>query len=893
MERKYKISIIMAVYNVEQFVAESIESVIAQDIGFENIQLILVDDGSQDNSLEICRGYARKYPQNILLIHKENGGVSSARNEGLKHVQGEYVNFLDSDDLLTPDSCRLVYDFLSRHSGETDMAVIPLFFFDGQTGQHPLNSKFRRGTRVINLEKEWNCPQLSLSCAFTKRECFENLQFDTGLAYAEDGQVALQILMNKLRMGVVKEARYMYRKRTAGAPSAIQASGTTAAWYLPYIRRFSLFVLERAMERLGYVPKFIQGVVMYDLQWRLRMQAPEEEILPRESWEAYVQDMGRALSYIDDDVIMEQQNIFREHKYLAMQLKYGDMGTLYQRQNELSLGYQGRTYFWVSDFPVRLEFITIKPEVCILEGSFYTLEGLEQKLELEAVTDDGTRYPCRFFHRRTPETALGRVIQNSDAFRVEIPLSAPVNGLGFQCVTERGTIPLTVVRYGNFFPVDRDYANSYYVKNGWKLRCCPQGVELSVCDAAEARQSEIAFLKELWKKNKEGGRTGALARIAVKFLKAFRRKPLWLVSDRVMKAGDNGEALFRHLQQYRDVDVRFVLDKRSPNYAQMKKVGRVVPANTHWYKLALLMSQVLISSSAEVEFYNPFNGYSGPYRSLLADIPFVFLQHGVIKDDLSRWLQRPNKNLSGFVTSGMPEYESVVQGNYEYTEKQVWLTGLPRFDRLYRQEEKWITIMPTWRRYLMSGWDAQTDCWNLKPGAENSQYIQFYRDLLNDPRLLAKAKELGYRLKFLPHPNLQTHLDLFNPNPDVDFLGRETSYRDIYAKSSLVVTDYSSAVFDFAYLRQPVVYTQFDAQEFFAGEHVYEKGYFEYERDGFGEVEYTLQDTIDRIIDYMETGCQLKDVYRQRIDGFFAFNDQNNSRRVYEKLLELTEGTEA
>ena len=238
MERKYKISIIMAVYNVEQFVAESIESVIAQDIGFENIQLILVDDGSRDNSLEICRGYAQKYPQNILLIHKENGGVSSARNEGLKHVQGEYVNFLDSDDLLTPDSCRLVYDFLSRHSGETDMAVIPLFFFDGQTGQHPLNSKFRRGTRVINLEKEWNCPQLSLSCAFTRRECFENLQFDTGLSYAEDGQVALQILMNKLRMGVVKEARYMYRKRTAGAPSAIQASGTTAAWYLPYNEKY-------------------------------------------------------------------------------------------------------------------------------------------------------------------------------------------------------------------------------------------------------------------------------------------------------------------------------------------------------------------------------------------------------------------------------------------------------------------------------------------------------------------------------------------------------------------------------------------------------------------------------------------------------------------------------
>ena len=115
----------------------------------------------------------------------------------------------------------------------------------------------------------------------------------------------------------------------------------------------------------------------------------------------------------------------------------------------------------------------------------------------------------------------------------------------------------------------------------------------------------------------------------------------------------------------------------------------------------------------------------------------------------------------------------------------------------------------------------------------------------------------------------------------------EAQYRDIYAKSDLIVTDYSSAVFDFAYLRKPVLYTQFDAETFFSGEHSYTKGYFDYERDGFGEVEYDLDSAIDRIIEYMENGCQLKDKYRERIDKFFAFNDQNNCQRVFEKIMEL------
>ena len=102
--KKFKISTIIPIYNVEKYLEETILSIIKQSIGFENIQMILVNDGSPDNSEEICLKYKEKYPENIIYIKKENGGVSSARNMGLEYATGEYVHFMDSDDIISKNA---------------------------------------------------------------------------------------------------------------------------------------------------------------------------------------------------------------------------------------------------------------------------------------------------------------------------------------------------------------------------------------------------------------------------------------------------------------------------------------------------------------------------------------------------------------------------------------------------------------------------------------------------------------------------------------------------------------------------------------------------------------------------------------------------------------------
>ena len=244
-------------------------------------------------------------------------------------------------------------------------------------------------------------------------------------------------------------------------------------------------------------------------------------------------------------------------------------------------------------------------------------------------------------------------------------------------------------------------------------------------------------------------------------------------------------------------------------------------------------------------------------------------------------------NFGGVVTAANTEHETFLTYPYYYNEENIWLTGFPRFDRLKDsgKESKQITIMPTWRKTLMSHFDAVSLKWIAKADFENSDYVKFFSALLNDKRLRDAAYSMGYTIAFRPHPTVMDYLRFFDIPDDVTVDNR--TYREIYTNSCLIINDYSSASMDFSYLRKPVLYWQFDFDDFFGGDHVCTEGYYDYVRDGFGEVEYTLDALVDRTIEYMRNGCKMKDEYKARADKFFAFSDFNSCARVYDNVMKL------
>jgi CDP-glycerol glycerophosphotransferase (TagB/SpsB family) len=316
----------------------------------------------------------------------------------------------------------------------------------------------------------------------------------------------------------------------------------------------------------------------------------------------------------------------------------------------------------------------------------------------------------------------------------------------------------------------------------------------------------------------------------------------------------------------------------------------VAHGSTRW-RLLMLNCAHLISSHADAPIHNP----AGIARRNRADWNITFLQHGVIKDDLSRWLNP--KLIDLFVTSTPQEQSSIVGDGttYAYTTRESRMTGLPRFDRLLElgshvpvEQRRWILVAPTWRHWLVvPEVDSQRSA--IDDSFFDSEYAQEWTALLGDSRLAELADQHGLKIGFLPHPNIQPALARMDLPKHVQALTFTDDVQQVLADTALMVTDYSSMFFNAAYLDRPVVYFQFDAKQVLQGAHTGRPGYFEYERDGFGPVTGTVLDTVSAI-----EGAVLNDAkvpsaeYQRRIREAFPQRDGRCCERTAAAIEELS-----
>lgn len=175
--------------------------------------------------------------------------------------------------------------------------------------------------------------------------------------------------------------------------------------------------------------------------------------------------------------------------------------------------------------------------------------------------------------------------------------------------------------------------------------------------------------------------------------------------------------------------------------------------------------------------------------------------------------------------------------------------------------------MPSWRETVSRLNNKQI---------KKTDYFKTLDSLINNDRLIEIANKYGYKIIFKPHPNVYKFINSFNQSEDVIF-DKHSSYQELFNNSSLLITDYSSVAFDFAYLKKPVIYYQQDDYNF-------SERYFDYETMGFGEV-VSNEDELIKIIEiYLDNSCSIKDIYSKRSDDFFKFNDNKNCYRVYKHI---------
>ena len=877
MGDSFKFSIVTAVYNSGKYLEETIMSVINQDIGFEdNVQLILVDDGSTDNSRDIAIEFQNQYPKNIVVVSKENGGPSSARNLGLDHVVGEYVNFLDSDDKLAQNSLKSVYQFFLEHS-EIDVVSIPMVFFDRREGEHYLNYKFET-TRVVDLENEIDCPQLSGASSFIRTEATKGHKFNVNLINGEDIVFVNEILLDKLKYGLIDDTQYYVRKRS-DISSLMDNRFVSKREFTEKMELCYKHLIDYSKEKLDYVPDFIKYLIILDIKGIViskefdKIFDNEDEI--HEFWDVFYY----ILNHIDTNIIDNHRNLTSQVKDFLNYMKNKDFHIVAKpKKNKVFLKSKDYIISKLHNRKIILDIIEIKNGFLNISGA-YSSNCYSEYISIELIKEnaDGKKEIfeptyVNYWDRQT-DRYLSIDWKFRDSFDFNVPLDDnQISKISFKLIYDENDYHVEMTG-GIRFAKNANLSeySTYFVKDSKIVFL--DGNNLIVDSYSYSKMFKLALkdIQNISGSQEEKSFKAILFRLSHLIAYPFiKNKRIWLFEDGLTAADGNAEHLFEYaLNQDDDIEKYFVIQNDAQDYGRLRKVSKnILGFASLKHKMLYLFSEKIMSSSIDHNVLNPFYDDNIDLYSGLLTIQRCFLQHDVIKDDLSHWIRKREFNLHLFLISSEFEYESLSKGHYNYGEDVIQILGIPRYDDLKSDgSKKYVLFMPDWRDYFES-------C-ELFEGSKNHLRIN---GLINNEKLLKYLKDNDHVLVFRPPSEISECIDLFDIPEEVRLVD-ETSFQKLLNDSSLLITDFSQAAFDFAYAKKPLIYYQENK--------TLDMSYscFNYKEMGFGYVIESEDDLIEKIIEYLDNGCEMEKEYKKRVDKFYKYNDGGNCKRVYDWLF--------
>jgi CDP-glycerol glycerophosphotransferase len=364
-----------------------------------------------------------------------------------------------------------------------------------------------------------------------------------------------------------------------------------------------------------------------------------------------------------------------------------------------------------------------------------------------------------------------------------------------------------------------------------------------------------------------------------------RYRNVWLVSERPDEARDNGYHFFKYLvEKHPEIDVYYVIKSDSADFHKIEKLGKWIENRSLRHCFYYAICRVAISS--HIHGAAPWGKAVSFFLKLLPRKLTVFLQHGIIYNHYSRF-RKKNIKVDLFICGAKPEHE-YLSANCGYRKNEIVYTGLARYDNLHRgvEHKRDILVMPTFRKWLFNYTRLQKDI-AMKQFVEDD-YYKYLQYLISSDTLIEMLCKYNYRWILYPHYSAQPFLSAFNAVSDRIVIASKEEYdvQPLLQKSAILITDFSSVFFDFAYMRKPVIYFQFDEEKFREGH--YKSGYFSYEKDGFGPVRRDVGGVLSELEGIL-ANSGLDGLYAERIKKFFLYSDNNNCQRIFAAIDNLIE----
>lgn len=805
---KHTFVIICPTFNVEKYIEDFFKSVQNQTLSFENnIHIIFVDDNSTDNSAKIIQNLAKKFPNNITYLHKENGGLSSSRNYGLDYIDDnnlpyQYLTFTDPDDILDKDYFLSLDKFFTEHPNCQIASCNLIYFYESNNtfkDIHPLKYRYAKTHTVKGLDFKDDI-LLSSATAVYKSSLLKDipLRFNENLKPSfEDCEFNNKLIVSvpDIQVGFIKEAKYLYRQREDNS-SLMNGSWSKAGLFTTVLSDGVLSILRFAKQTLGFVPLHIQRVALFHCigyYRRLVNASFHIDFLSNEEKAKFDKLLFEVFSYIDEETIIKCNfsNIQQKHKIGLLSLyKEKRYPISYVYTNRIDL--RNRTF----NFSFFTGFDDDKIDIK-LDGKPVNI--LEHKL----ICNDFLTHNL-FFERRFTVT-----YENTDQL-----LDITING-----------------KKANLTSFTKGFTGG----------------------------DKVSVLIDCMQK---------------KFIYPTM-KDSWIIMDRKDKADDNAEHFYRYMMaNHPDQEIYFAISQKSTDWQRLEKDGfNLLDFDNGRFMRELKKCKYIVSS--HLFLWNYLTNPKGPQS--ITNKRKIWLQHGVICNDNSNVVN--TKEIDLMITSTIPERESIAgeRTRYNLLPSQVILTGLPRHDSLKAKAvaqptEKIILVMPTWRTWLD------------KENITESSYFQYWNNVLASEKLNTLLKTHGYKMIFAPHKEIDEQKSLFHSNENISiWQDKDESMQDLFIKAECMITDYSSVAFEMGFLEKPVFYFQFDQEEFFSRH--YQKGYFDFYKDGFGPVNETVDNLCNELEKYFTDKDTFKKKYQKQMSVFNR--SVNSSQKIYEAIMNL------
>jgi CDP-glycerol glycerophosphotransferase (TagB/SpsB family) len=354
------------------------------------------------------------------------------------------------------------------------------------------------------------------------------------------------------------------------------------------------------------------------------------------------------------------------------------------------------------------------------------------------------------------------------------------------------------------------------------------------------------------------------------FYKHLRAKePLWIIGENEGRClHDNGYVFYKFCRNnYPQRSIYFVTRKESISVDPFLKTDpNIIIFGSLKHVFFFLLSDTLIYSHAQSDV-----GYIQLIKLFKKNCMRVFLQHGIIGFKKIHSTYRKNHNeMDIFIVSSDFEKKIVID-NFDFDKDTIKVTGLARYDTLSNRSishQKSILYMPTWRNWAF-------------PKKNAVQHILRIEKLLNNKRLNSLLKKHSIQFNFCLHNDMRCYLNKIKTNENINIISTaDTTIQTAIKENSLLITDYSSVAWDFFYLGKPVLFYQFDQEEYLS-----RKGsYIDFNTELFGDVFKECVPLVSAIEKYILNSFAELPEYTKKRDLYFNFRDTHNCKRIFDTI---------